>query len=162
MMNFCVLLSLRGGRGVILFAVRFGNPPTGVTKINVDGSCMIHNSCLGVGGVFRYSSGQWISGFSGFVGLGESIVAEFQAVYWGLHLALDMGFRKIYLESDALEVVQSLNMGDPPYLDVHADLLGSIKELMRRSMDVSITFSPRESNKAADYLAKQVTILRFS
>ncbi|KAJ1378246.1 Ribonuclease H domain [Sesbania bispinosa] len=130
------------------------SPPIGVTKINVDGSCLLHNSRLGVGGVFRDFNGKWISGFSGFVGLGESIVAEFQAVYWGLHLALELGFRKISLESDALEVVQSLNMGDPPYLDVHADLLGSIKELMRSSMDVSITFSPRESNKAADWLAK--------
>ncbi|KAJ1404212.1 Ribonuclease H domain [Sesbania bispinosa] len=129
-------------------------PPLGITKINVDGSCLLDSSRMRVCGVFRGLDSKWILGFSGFVGLGDNLLAEIQAVYWGLKMAWDRGFRRISLESDARDVIQHLNFGGPIQVNSSQVFLDGVRELLRRPWEVTLRFSPRETNKAADWPAR--------
>ncbi|PNX77292.1 ribonuclease H [Trifolium pratense] len=54
-------------------------PPDGWVKLNTDGSCRDDGS-IGCGGVIRGSAGEWLGGFSKFIGNGNAYVAEL----WGI------------------------------------------------------------------------------
>ena len=55
------------------------------------------------------SQGSWIAGFTKSIGSCNPSTAEEWVVFEGLSIAWDLGYRKIELESDALDLVQRLN-----------------------------------------------------
>ncbi|KAK4278488.1 hypothetical protein QN277_016327 [Acacia crassicarpa] len=128
-------------------------PDEGWVKINVDGAVSRYESRAGCGGVIRDRSGEWVAGFTHFLGSCSVFQAEEWAILKGLSLAWDLGLRRIILESDAKEV---LDMLDDDRMGSRGDLLyWSIKDLMSRGWELKFQFAPRDRNVVADTLAKQ-------
>lgn len=62
-------------------------PPLGWFKLNIDGSCLgncRNSGSISVGGLIRDHCGNWVLGFSAFLGQGSSFTVEL----WALHVAL--------------------------------------------------------------------------
>ncbi|KAJ1390801.1 Ribonuclease H-like superfamily [Sesbania bispinosa] len=70
-----------------LRTAKWSPPPQDSIKLNVDGSFLQDSRRMGVGGVFRNSSTDFLGGFNGFVGRGDSLEAEMLAVLNGLEFA---------------------------------------------------------------------------
>ncbi|KAF7811879.1 putative ribonuclease H-like domain-containing protein [Senna tora] len=79
-------------------------PPFGWWKINLDGSCSSSNN-IAAGGLIRDSNGNWVMGFSKFLGGGTILYAELWAIVYGLDLAYSAGGSKIVVESDSLSAI---------------------------------------------------------
>ncbi|XP_020412737.1 uncharacterized protein LOC109947231 [Prunus persica] len=128
-------------------------PPCGFSKLNIDGSRVSASGCIAAGGIIRNSEGSWIAGFSANLGHGEVLVAEAWALYYGLNLAWQMGLRQITVNSDSALVVDMVN-GE--WVDSHpmSVLLTKCRELLKSQWNCSILHVYRETNFAADFLAK--------
>ncbi|OMP11177.1 hypothetical protein COLO4_03980 [Corchorus olitorius] len=70
-------------------------PSQGFVKVNTDGASMGNPGISGAGGVIRDAAGQWIIGFKAHLGTWTNMVAEPQAIPWGLSLAWKHGFRQV-------------------------------------------------------------------
>ncbi|KAK4284117.1 hypothetical protein QN277_000990 [Acacia crassicarpa] len=126
-------------------------PPMNWVKLNVDGAVSRRSSLAGVGELLRGWKGEWIAGFTKSVGICNANSAEEWAIWEGLNLAWDLGFKKIVLESDAQELVLRLldrNFNSGSFLAVQ------IQDLMLRDWSISPRHIPRECNRIADALAK--------
>ncbi|KAJ1430774.1 Ribonuclease H-like superfamily [Sesbania bispinosa] len=123
-------------------------------RLSVDGSWFPQHSRLGFGGLLRDSQGRWLAGFSGGRSNGDPCLTEILAVWRGLLVAWDMGFRVIRCEIDSLDVVNSLILRHVAHLHTHASCLNDIFSLVDRSWSVSFLYVDRDSNSCADALAK--------
>ena len=73
---------------MVVIVVRWEKPPLNWYKLNTDGeSCGNPGRARG-GGVIRDSAGNWIRGFTRYIGYTTSIIAEFWALRDGLKLAI--------------------------------------------------------------------------
>ena len=109
--------------------VRWNPPPEDFIKINVDGSSFGNPGNAGFGGLLRNNRGNWIHGFSGSCGRATNLLAELSAIWKGLQLAWDLGYRSIIMESDsqaALDLIVDTKQKD---FHPHATLLSLIRKL---------------------------------
>ncbi|XP_057444905.1 uncharacterized protein LOC130737157 [Lotus japonicus] len=121
--------------------------------VNCDGSRGAARNSSGYGGCLRDASGRWLGGFMGF-GKDASVLAmELLAIFRGLRLAWDRGFRRVVCYSDSLLAV-SLILRPPSMFHEHAGLISSICGLLRREWSVRVLHTLREGNACADCLAK--------
>jgi ribonuclease HI len=121
-------------------------------KLNVDGCSKGNPGVAGAGGVIRDHLGAWIGGFARNIGICSSVNAELWAVYVGLQLAWDRGFRKVDLESDSKVVVGLIN-GDSVRVDRNYNIIMQIKGMLGRDWEVTTYHVYREANCVADWLA---------
>jgi ribonuclease HI len=126
-------------------------PDAGWVCLNVDGAC--RNDVIGCGGVIRGSDGEWIRGFSKFIGRGDAYIAELWGVYEGVSLARQMNFDKMEVRIDSLEVVNDIRHKKSSRMCGRA-LVGRICQLMELDWDVVVKHSYREANCLADALAR--------
>ena len=91
-------------------------------------------------------------GFTRNIGFCSSMTVELCAIYVGLQLTWDKGFRKVILESDFTVVVGIIN-GDSVRVDRNYNLIMKIRELMDRDWEVKTLHVYREANCVADWLA---------
>ncbi|EOY04279.1 Non-LTR retroelement reverse transcriptase-like [Theobroma cacao] len=127
-------------------------PKHSYVKLNVDGSAKGQPGMAAAGGVIRYEVGNWLLGFNYKIGISCSLQAELWALYWGLTLCWDKGFRKVQVESDSLLAVQKIsNQSLQP--EQNAGLLKCIKELFQRFWNCTLTHIHREANQCADWMA---------
>ncbi|KAJ1427543.1 Ribonuclease H domain [Sesbania bispinosa] len=132
--------------------VSWQRPLGGYIALNVDGSA--HLGRASYGGLLRDDRGCWIAGFWGNLGYSEILHAELQAIYYGLKLCWEKGYRFINCFSDSLLAVNLIK--EPPGIhDKYATLLAAIHGLLQRAWTVTISHLLREGNTCADYLAKQ-------
>jgi ribonuclease HI len=82
-------------------------PPMEWVRLNIDGSCG-YNDVLGCGGVLRGSDGEWLGGFSKFIGQGKLFVTELWGVFEELELARRFNFSAVELHIDSLVVVKAI------------------------------------------------------
>ncbi|KAH1083036.1 hypothetical protein J1N35_022797 [Gossypium stocksii] len=75
-------------------------PTIGWTKINVDGSLSKCGSRVAIGEVAQGPSSDWLFGFKVSVSFKDIFQIEAKAVFEGLRLAWNKGFRQMELESD--------------------------------------------------------------
>ncbi|KAF7803683.1 ribonuclease H [Senna tora] len=129
-------------------------PPRGWGKVNVDGAMCQANKMAGCGGLLRGCNGKWISGFMAMLGQCPIIGAELWAIYHGLNMAWDKGFRKVELESDSRVAINRVNSVKALDSFLHP-VVQSIRELLKRDWEVKIKHIPRQINRCADRLAKQ-------
>lgn len=80
-------------------------------------------------------------------------MAELRALQQGLQLLWEGGFEKIICESDSLDVVNMLK-AEVSHLHPYSCIMVYIKKLLSLEWDVQITYTLREGNACADYLAK--------
>ncbi|KAL4335727.1 hypothetical protein GQ457_07G012090 [Hibiscus cannabinus] len=128
-------------------------PPTSDwLKLNTDGSRVSPEGFASCGGIVRNDNGEWIVGFSKYVGIYSIVVAELWGVFEGLALAWTRGFRKILLEVDSLDVFRLLTRhGADRCFD---SLTCDIHELLDRHWEVSVGIIRHSTNQVANGLAK--------
>ncbi|MBA0682342.1 hypothetical protein Goari_024069, partial [Gossypium aridum] len=124
----------------------------GWIKVNMDGPVSPFRSSASIGGVFRDMNGSWLCGF--LMRLGGDIIfkVEARAIFKGLNLAWDKGFRQLELECDNALLVETILVGGAA--DSNLTELRLIYRLLNRNWKVHIRHIPRTHNKVADHLAK--------
>ncbi|KAJ0047890.1 hypothetical protein Pint_16241 [Pistacia integerrima] len=132
--------------------VHWSPPPKDWVKLNIEGSSIWHLGCAGAGGIVRNEFGKWLLGYTETLGNCSSLTAELNALYQGLKLVWEKGFRKILVESASLEVVKCLEQA-PASLDPNRDLIESCRDLLKRNWECKVKQSHREANLCANWLA---------
>lgn len=67
-----------------LWTVSWQRSDVGTVTLNVDGSTLTNPSLIRFGGLVRDSSGSFLRGFYGSVGVSDILYAEVLALLWGL------------------------------------------------------------------------------
>ncbi|KAF7842623.1 putative ribonuclease H protein At1g65750 family [Senna tora] len=133
--------------------VSWRKPREGFWKLNTDGSALGNPGPAGVGGILRNDEGAWVGGFSEYIGVRSNMFAELLAIKKGLMLSLDLGLRRLEVESDCLECIKLIkqDVGATHQLGI---ILQDIRELMKPFESISINHIFREANQCADGLAR--------
>ncbi|GKV09776.1 hypothetical protein SLEP1_g21225 [Rubroshorea leprosula] len=143
------------------FQVGWDPPPSGFVKLNVDGSARGSPGPSTAGGCCRDASGNWLFGFNQQLGDGHAIRAELFALWKGMELAWNMGFRHIIVETDSLLAVQKLQSSSTTITSL-TYWVQRCKSLMERNWTCVIRHVFREQNVCADAMASQFYHLRGS
>lgn len=134
---------------------RWQKPKFGWTKLNTDGSVDRENT--GFGGLLRDYRGDPICAFVSKAPGDDIFLVELWAVWRGLVLALGLGIKVIWVESDSLSVVKTINKKQP-FSPKAASCLYHIWELLKKFEKYKISHSWRETNRAADHLSKMAVL----
>jgi ribonuclease HI len=102
----------------------------------------------------RNDRGSWIHGFSGSCGRASNLVAELSAIWKGLQLAWDLGYKSIIMESDSQAALDLIANTQQNEFHPHATLLSLIRKLTFLPWVISFAHTLREGNECADWLAK--------
>uniref|UniRef100_A0A2N9EFE1 Reverse transcriptase domain-containing protein n=1 Tax=Fagus sylvatica TaxID=28930 RepID=A0A2N9EFE1_FAGSY len=94
-------------------------PPSGFLKLNTDGSALGNPGLASVGGLIRDSNGNWVRGFSRFIGTTNSFAAELWGLRDGLELARKLDIAKLIVEVDAKAVVDIILSENNLTLETH-------------------------------------------
>lgn len=93
-------------------------------------------------------------GFSGNLGVSDALYAEHMGILRGLLLAWEMGIRTLVYYSESVLTTLNLISNPSNHFHLHAVLIQSIKDVLRRDWTVTLLHSLREGNCTADCLAK--------
>ncbi|XP_050214265.1 uncharacterized protein LOC126665493 [Mercurialis annua] len=132
---------------------RWKGPDIGWIKLNTDGS--IDREYAGFGGLLRDYNGDAICGFVSKAALNDIFLVELWAIWRGLVLASGLGIKVIWVESDSLSAVKTINK-EQSYSQRAAECLNHIWFLLKKFEKHRISHAWRETNKAADYLSRMV------
>ncbi|KAH1222053.1 putative ribonuclease H protein [Glycine max] len=100
--------------------------------MNTDGTSIGNPVNAGFGGINGDQHGNWITGYSGSCGYTTSLNAELLAIYFGMNLAWNLGYKTIVCESDskvALDLIMKGINSTHPY----APLIQKIEALRRQA-----------------------------
>ncbi|CAL5417932.1 uncharacterized protein LOC114269753 isoform X1 [Camellia sinensis] len=126
-------------------------PEFGWTKLNTDGSVGRDNASFG--GLLRDYNGDPICAYVSKIPINDIFLVELLAIWRGLVLALGQGIKVIWVESDSLSVVKTINK-EQTYGPRASSYLKRIWLLLKKFEKYEVSHSWRETNRAADYLAK--------
>lgn len=101
----------------------------------------------------RNHSEEFLGGYYGNVGVSNILHAEVMALYHGLNLCWEQGFRRVACFSDSSEVVKMVETG-VSHFHHYGNQIAVIRQLINRNWHVELHHNFRESNQCADYLAK--------
>jgi ribonuclease HI len=96
--------------------------------------------------------GDWLGGFAKGLGGCSIEMAELWGAWEGLNLAWNLGFRRVELRLDAMNIVKILNR-EKVVITFGWNLCNRIWKLMEREWEVQIRHTYREGNSCADALA---------
>lgn len=105
------------------------------------------------GVVVRDHEGKWKDGFSKFVGRGSAILAKFWGLLEGINLTQILGYKRVEINVDSLQVVESIEKGKVEQIDCVA-ILHQILEVMDLMEVVIISHVYKSANACVDALAK--------
>ncbi|KAJ0027643.1 hypothetical protein Pint_36567 [Pistacia integerrima] len=127
-------------------------PPLLWVKVNTDGLSKGSPGLSACGGVFRSNSGEFLGGFLINLGFEFAYYAELMAVLIAIEIAYSKGWWQLWIESDALTVVQVIQTR---WLDPRHRLIDRWIECLRlmNSMIIDCSHIYREENRVADALA---------
>ncbi|PPS13942.1 hypothetical protein GOBAR_AA06637 [Gossypium barbadense] len=120
--------------------------------LSTDGAVARAFGCAASGGVARDHDGNWIVGFSRFLGYCSPFEAEVWGILDEILILLNKGYRKISLLTDNLEIVQVLS--DLNLEDFGITVLRRVRRIMRAEGQWKINHISRNRNLVADRLAK--------
>ncbi|KAJ1380964.1 Ribonuclease H domain [Sesbania bispinosa] len=138
--------------------VRWCNPELGWIKFNVDGLVKSASRNAGCGGVIRDHRGNWVGCFSFNIGSSSVLMAELRGITTALHIAWEMGYSKVWIESDSLTAVELISKGvicNHPY----AYILSQIACWRNKPWQPVFSHTVRECNSVADFLAIKAHLL---
>lgn len=127
-------------------------PEFGWMKLNTDGSVDKRNA--GFGGLFRDFEGEPLCAYVSKTYTNDIFLAELWAIWRGLVLASSLRLKLIWVESDSMSVVKTINKKQQHYGHKAVSYLEDIWKLLRKFDKYKVSHSWRETNKAADYLSK--------
>ncbi|KAK8485285.1 hypothetical protein V6N11_038057 [Hibiscus sabdariffa] len=126
-------------------------PANGWMKANCEGAVNPNDGSAAIGGVIRNEQGMWQIGFSRSIGHCTSLAVELWATHDILNHAWQLGYRKIELETDNLEVVKIITRSSN--ILANTLLVDDILELISRPCNENIQHIHRCKNVVADKLA---------
>ncbi|XP_016168284.1 uncharacterized protein LOC107610797 [Arachis ipaensis] len=129
-------------------------PPVHSIKLNCDASCFAPLGYAGFGCIIRNPDGCWLKGFTGKVEVCSVLFAELYAIWRGLLLAWENGFREVIYKTDCLEALFLVNQRMLGKDIPKWDLAKHIQEVMNWNWRVSILLIQRNANSVADCMAK--------
>lgn len=126
-------------------------PEFGWTKLNTDGSIDRENA--GFGGLLRNYNGDPICAYVSKAHQNDIFLVELWAIWRGLVLASGLGIKAIWVESDSLSVVKTINKKQP-YSSRAGSCLNHTWVLLEKFEKYRVSHTWRETNKAADFLSR--------
>ncbi|GKU92594.1 hypothetical protein SLEP1_g6302 [Rubroshorea leprosula] len=130
------------------------HPPSGVIKLNTDGSAITNPGAAGAGGVFRDELGNWLLSFYCSIGFTTSLSAELWALRNGLRLAVDRGYSNLIVEIDSRITKILLDSANSNFHSLGV-LIDDCRAMMSQIPALQINHIYREANALADGLAKK-------
>ncbi|OIT27419.1 putative ribonuclease h protein, partial [Nicotiana attenuata] len=124
-------------------------PKPGMYKLNIDGAFDPNTHRGGVGGVFRYSIGDWLGGYCKPLYFTNVLQAELLALYYGLSFAINRSLTPLIVEIDSQILIALLPSGNHKYLHIFNACRLMLYEL--HMPIIQHTF--KEGNGVADALA---------
>lgn len=121
--------------------------------VNVDESVLGTPSRGGYGGCLRTFARRWIRGFFGFDTATDILCLELMAIFRGLVMAWDMGYRVVECQSDSLDAV-NLALSPPIARHLYEALLLDIRDMLERPWTMKLGHTLREGNACTDHLTK--------
>ncbi|EOY15502.1 hypothetical protein QUC31_000569 [Theobroma cacao] len=132
---------------------RWKKPEIGCIKLNTDGSVVPENA--GFGGLLRDYKGDPLCAFVSKAPQDDIFLVELWAIWRGLVLASGLGIKVIWVESDSMSVVRTINR-EQFHGAKCSRCLKQIWKLLTMFDNYRVTHSWRETNKAADHLSRMV------
>ena len=126
-------------------------PEIGWTKLNTDGSIDRENA--GFGGLLRDHNGDPICAYVSKAHQNDIFLVELWAVWRGLVLASRLGIKAIWVESDSMSVVKTINR-EQPYSSRVGSCLNHIWILLKKFEKYRVSHTWRETNQAADCVSR--------
>lgn len=124
-------------------------------RLMVDGAARGNPGPAGCGAVVLDETGAVLKELSRSLGIATNNVAEYQGLLLGLEAVLELGGKRLCVQSDSELLVRQLNgiyrVKNRKLKVLHDKALG----LLRRLEAYRITHVPREQNRRADQLANQ-------
>ncbi|KAF5933818.1 hypothetical protein HYC85_029989 [Camellia sinensis] len=127
-------------------------PPPSKLKMNTDGSSKGDPGDGGFGGLIRDERGMWLCGYFGKLTNCTCIEAEILALYRGLTIAFEKGYKDLSIETDSQYAIDMLK-GNVEVFSPLRSLVEDSKFLIRRC-GFLIQHVKREGNMSANGLAK--------
>ncbi|KAK1298756.1 hypothetical protein QJS10_CPB14g01459 [Acorus calamus] len=124
----------------------------GWCKVNSDASRSWKPGRAGLGFIIRDEDLNFVAGAAFRVKLDDISILELMAAAKGLKRAIELGFRRVWLESDCQTVVAWIQGKGKPSLTATLILI-RIDVYVSKLKDFSISHIHREGNKPADFLA---------
>ncbi|CAL8119253.1 unnamed protein product [Prunus armeniaca] len=145
--------SLRSNHEGSNLVVNWERPPSQFFKINVDRALKTDNSVRGLGVAIRDDRGELIAAAAKLVcGMFTPNVTELFTIRFGLQLAMDLGLKHIYLESDAQAAIRMALQCDAD-LGYEGVFVNEIQVLANSFHSCFGQFRPRTCNRVAHSLA---------
>ncbi|KAK1304141.1 hypothetical protein QJS10_CPB11g01049 [Acorus calamus] len=149
--SFQILSRSHHRRSSIKFA--WEKPNADYVKLNFDGTSRGKSCNASIGGVWRNHEGEFLLGYAEPIGRATSLAAELVATKRGLELGLENGWSHVWIEGDAMIVVDF-------FMDrmrfKSEEVAGHVKDiglLMPQLKHCMISHIYREGNRVADELA---------
>ena len=120
-------------------------PPNGWIKGNFDGASKGNLGRAGCGGVLRDEVGNVIDSIAIPIGISNSHIAEFTAALYTIKLSFDLGYSKLWLEGDSLNIINTLNNKNSSSWSIEATIK-EIKTLIQKFEKVAISHIYCEAN----------------
>lgn len=127
-------------------------PPNGWIKINFDGAAKGNAGPSGCGSVLRDNYGNFIAAIALPLGSQNNHMAEVAGALYGIQLASDLNFKKIWVEGDSLNIINSLKGKNPPSWTIE-NFIFKAQALISNCTKKFISHMYREGNTVADSLA---------
>ncbi|XP_059462058.1 uncharacterized protein LOC132191056 [Corylus avellana] len=135
--------------------VKWKPPPQGIIKLNWDATVAIKERKMGVEVIARDYTGKVLATLSAPRPIvSDPTVAETIGAWMSVDLTSHLGFTRIYLEGDALEIVQALRMEGSCW-SRYEHLINDAKILIQKFQFWEVDHVKREANEVAHILAKK-------
>ncbi|KAF7813509.1 ribonuclease H [Senna tora] len=132
--------------------VAWEKPPDGWAKVNSDGAVRVIDGMFACGAIVRDHNGSWIVGMTRQLAPCSVLKAEAWGALEGLRLARDFGVKKVILESDSMNLVDSLLGRCLSGADVRS-IVHEASLLLASFDGFKVQHRWREANNCADFLA---------
>ncbi|KAL0413166.1 UNVERIFIED_CONTAM: hypothetical protein Sradi_1518300 [Sesamum radiatum] len=138
---------------------RWVAPPIGLCKLNCDGASKGNPGPFGAGRLVRNDRGRLILAFYEFFGDQTNTYAELYGVVRGLQLAWEKGCHNVWVEVDAMAVLQIIKSEKGDWR--LQSQLTRIR-MLKRKLNLCFTHVYREANQPADFLANSACTMKDS
>ena len=123
-----------------------------MVKVNIDRNCMGNPGPVGFGGVAWDDQGNWLEGFTGFIGKATILKVELWAVREAMMLIKNKKWMYAIVEVDSTNVMDLLNGED--YEDHSLKVLTEDCKCIMADLKLWVNHTLCEGNKCVDAMAK--------
>ncbi|KAF7841164.1 reverse transcriptase [Senna tora] len=140
-------------RTPLTVSVKWKPPYIGWWKLNCDGAYQGNPGPFSIGGILRDAHGNWISGYSGFIGDGTALEVKLWAITMGLKVATILNCNLLWIETDSLLAFNLLMDNSISNQHEYWNLINFCRSASQNFSQVNLSHTFREGNQCADQLA---------